>query len=345
MQRVLEHDHTRLHLCCVRSDFRAEPHWSSWANSLQARAGHPGRSTHTSQAAHLLQGADLLCCASHGLESARPSARREAALLSRLLLLSSARIGGASELQNRPFCLRGLGPVSPETTVEKELTDTPLSFKFILSRNERAAGCPQKSGAHFTSAAMAVGLQLFGDSLGCVRVYEQNNLQSTVCLLDPPANSEWSSEDEAAKERFAAECGDRAVASIVPFGRGFAAVTRGGFLALCNLVPGKCAPVSASLPVSVCPSLSLSFPLSFFVSLSLSLPLPLCRANTLPFPSPYLSLPSCLSPSRSCRASTLPFLSPLLRPSLPLACSLAALRAGNGKQLLPLVRRVPSALP
>jgi hypothetical protein len=61
-----------------------------------------------------------------------------------------------------------------------------------------------------------------------------------MSVLSPPTGSELLDGQPGALERFEADCGSKELVSIVPFARGFAAVTRGGFLAVCGVMRKKC---------------------------------------------------------------------------------------------------------
>jgi hypothetical protein len=118
----------------------------------------------------------------------------------------------------------------------------------------------QKSTASLCCTAFSIGFQLFGDSEGRVRVYEKNVLQSTLSVLSPPTGSDLLDGEPGALERFLVDCGSKELVSIVPFARGFAAVTRGGFLAICGVMRQKCAP-SFDIPATASAICDLSFTL------------------------------------------------------------------------------------
>ena len=107
----------------------------------------------------------------------------------------------------------------------------------------------QKAGAVFTCAAFALGLQLFGDSLGRVWLFEQMSHHSTISILVPPEGSEWYSRGADAVEQFQADAGNREVVALATFGRGFAAATKGGYVAVCGMRRTGCTPALLLLAV------------------------------------------------------------------------------------------------
>jgi hypothetical protein len=98
-----------------------------------------------------------------------------------------------------------------------------------------------------------MGLQLFGDSQGKVWIYEQATLHSSVNVLVPPPGSEWHSDAPDSMEQFGAECGSKELVALAPFGRGFVAITKGGFLAVCGMQRSGCgSPAALCCSLAVC---------------------------------------------------------------------------------------------
>lgn len=130
-----------------------------------------------------------------------------------------------------------------------------------------------------------MGFQLFGDSQGRVQVYEKNVQQSTLDVLAPPKDSALLDGQPGALERFQEDCGSPEIVAIVPFARGFAAATVGGYLSVCGVLRKKCEPCMwatacstdcSSLRVSACSNLPQH------VSLSMTSLRPLGGRNGVP---------------------------------------------------------------
>lgn len=98
----------------------------------------------------------------------------------------------------------------------------------------------QKLNAYFTCAAYVLGLQLFGDSQGKVWVYESSTLHSTVAVLTQPEGSAWQPNGTDGSNVVEEESSSKELVGLTAFGRGFAAVSAGGYVAICGLQRGRC---------------------------------------------------------------------------------------------------------
>ena len=125
----------------------------------------------------------------------------------------------------------------------------------LWERGRERAARLQRGAVSFCCVACTMGFELFGDSQGRVQVFEKNVHQSTVDVLTPPTDSALLDGQPGALDRFQENCGSAEIVAIVPFARGFAAVTAGGYLAVCGVLRRKCGAAGTALDAQCVPAL------------------------------------------------------------------------------------------